>query len=156
MALATLSPMDIGNLEPLFPVEDSRKRCLVLSRLFAFDWAPRNTISFLLGQMSRWAASEAPEVDWLLTYLNPNLGFTGASYQASNWSLILEMAVRYAYLDDDYITFRALMAVPPERRQALRYSQYALQPLKLFRYGLRRKEPRTMHARVSGRDDSVL
>jgi hypothetical protein len=156
MALATLSPMDIGNLGAVFPSDDSRKRCLVLSRLFAFDWAPRNTISFLMGQLSRWAASELPEVYWLLTYLNPNLGFTGASYQASNWSLFLETGVRYAYLGDDYITYRALMAVPPATRPALHYSQYALQPLKLFRYYLRRRELRTLQARVLDREHPVL
>jgi hypothetical protein len=139
MALVTLSPMDIAHLRPLYPTARDRSRVLVLSRLFAFDWAPRNSVSYLLGQASRWIRERWPELQTLLTYLNPNLGFTGSSYEASNWSEFVEVPARYAYLEGDYVTFRKLLSLPSSRRHDVSYSQYQLAPLKIFRYQLRSK-----------------
>jgi hypothetical protein len=138
LALATLSRMDIGNLTPFFPSAEARRQVLVLSRLFAFDWAPRNTVSYLLGQTYKFARARLPKVESLLTYLNPNLGFTGASYQASNWNTFLEVPARYAYLDGNYITFRAILELAPSARRSVRYSRVPLEPLKLLRYELRK------------------
>jgi hypothetical protein len=135
-ALVTLSAMDIPHLRPLYPRAPDRSKVRVVSRVFAFDWAPRNSISYLLGQASKWIRDRWPEVGTLLTYLNPNLGFTGVSYEASNWSEFIEVPARYAYLDGNYITFRKLMRIPAARRQGVSYSQYRLAPLKIFRYQL--------------------
>ena len=139
LAMLTLSPMDIRNLDSIYPTADDRSRVLVLSRLFAFDRAPRNSISYLMGQAFRWIHAELPEIDMLLTYLNPNLGFTGAAYQASNWSAFVDVPTRYAYLAGNYITYRTLLSLPAARRRAVRYSQYELEPLKILRYGLARR-----------------
>jgi hypothetical protein len=153
MAMVSLSPMDISHLNPLYPTAQDRSEVRVVSRLFAFDWAPRNSVSYLLGQASKWIRERWPEVRTLLTYLNPNLGFTGASYEASNWSDFVGVPARYAYLDGNYITFRNLMSLPSGRRQDVRYSRYQLAPLKIFRYQLRARpevhravEPETVHA----------
>jgi hypothetical protein len=52
------------------------------------------------------ARGRAPRL--LLTYRNPNVGFTGASYRAGNWILwARERGTRYSYLDRQYITDRA-------------------------------------------------
>jgi hypothetical protein len=159
MALVTLSPMDISHLRPLYPTARDLSKVRVVSRLFAFDWAPRNSVSYLLGQASKWIRDRWPEVGTLLTYVNPNLGFTGASYEASNWSEFVEVPARYAYLDGNYITFRNLMSLPAGRRQAACYSQYQLAPLKIFRYqirprpGLHREtsKPETTHVLAEAR-----
>ncbi|HUI42273.1 MAG TPA: hypothetical protein VL523_09910 [Terriglobia bacterium] len=164
LALLTLSPMDLTNLAEMFPSQDDRDRVRVLSRLFAFDYAPRNTMSYLMGQARKWLRAELPQVGTLLTYLNPNLEFTGASYQASNWRPLLEVPARYAYLHGDYITFRSLMGLAPLKRAAVRYSQYRLQPLKLLRDELHRNTaPRPIAARraaipylAGGTADAVL
>jgi hypothetical protein len=75
----------------------------------------------------------------LLTYLNPNLGFTGVSYGASNWTHFVEVPARYAYLAGNYVTYRNLTSLPAARRRDLGYSQYQLAPLKILRYQLRTK-----------------
>jgi hypothetical protein len=56
-----------------------------------------------------------------VTYVNPNMGFTGSSYRASGWHLLgTEPGTTYRYLDERYITDRALSAAfpagPPTRR----------------------------------------
>ncbi len=109
MAMATLSPFDLRHLEPLIVGKAEPSEVTVLSRVFAFDWAPRNTISYLLSRLIRHLRSTSPQTRLLLTYLNPNLGFTGASYRASNWILLAyESGTRYCYLDGTYITDREL------------------------------------------------
>src|SRR5580700_7081618 len=123
MALLTLSPLDISHLRPLYPTARDRSKVLVVSRLFAFDWAPRNSVSYLLGQASKWIRDRWPEVGTLLTYLNPNLGFTGVSYGASNWTHFVEVPARYAYLAGNYVTYRNLTCLPAARRRDLGYSQ---------------------------------
>ena len=51
MAMATLSPFDLSHLEPLIVGKAEPSEVTVLSRVFAFDWAPRNTISYLLSRL---------------------------------------------------------------------------------------------------------
>src|SRR5262249_33435035 len=44
-----------------------------------------------------------------VTYVNPNMGFTGSSYLASGWRMLGdEPGTKYRYLDDRYITDRRL------------------------------------------------
>ena len=83
-----------------------------------------------------------PHVSLLLTYLNPNVGFTGASYKADNWVLFgQENDTRYLYLDGDYKTdrffwegfgssnFEVLTRILGER---VTRSRYSLAPLQVF------------------------
>jgi hypothetical protein len=80
---------------------------LVVSRVFAFPVAPRNTVSHLLGCCAR--AERRMGAQLLLTYVNPNLGFTGTSYRASNWTELAREPVKgYAYVDRTYVTARQL------------------------------------------------
>lgn len=136
LGLATLSRMDIEHLKNVFPSSDQRERVLILSRIFAFDWAPRNSISFLLGQVVRWIRKKLPHVNILLTYLNPNLGFTGSSYLAANWYPWMEKPVRYSYLGGDYISHRTLSSLAPHLLELVRCSQYPLAPLRIYRYDI--------------------
>ena len=47
----------------------------------------------------------------MLTYVNPNMGFTGSSYRASGWCLLgTEPGTSYRYLDHRYVTDRRLVA----------------------------------------------
>jgi hypothetical protein len=52
-ALVTLSEMDVEKLKAHLPISQEN-RSLLLSRMFCFRWAPRNTISYLLGQVGKW------------------------------------------------------------------------------------------------------
>jgi len=62
--------------------------------------------------MSRAAQAEIKlgVTDWV-SYVNPNMGFTGVSYLASAWHLLGEQPnTTYRYLDGRYITDRELAA----------------------------------------------
>jgi hypothetical protein len=136
MALASLAPMDIRRLDPLFPSAEDKKKILVISRVFAFDWAPQNTISHLLAQVTRWVKKSMPEVESLLTFLNPNLGFTGASFKAANWNFFLEIEPVSSYIEGNYIPYRDLVSLPEHLRMNVRHCLHDLAPLKLLRYDL--------------------
>jgi hypothetical protein len=93
----------------------------------------------LLGRVAR---AEKLKAKMLFTYVNPNLGFTGVSYRASNWSLAgTEDNVVYHYINQDYVTDRELqrrcrvMAGKQESSMfqwKLERSQMWLQPLTIF------------------------
>lgn len=107
LSAVTLSPFDLSHLEAALPNGVRPEQVLVLSRLFAFDGAPRHTASFTLGRVFSWLREHRPHVRLLLTYLNPGLGFRGAVYRATNWTLFgREAKGRYLYLDSDYLTDR--------------------------------------------------
>lgn len=108
VALCVSSPLDVKGLRELLssrarPTEFAR----VMSRVFAFEGAPNNSISFMLSRAGREERSFG--VTDLVTYVNPNMGFTGSSYRASGWDLLgTEPGTRYRYLDGRYTTDREL------------------------------------------------
>ncbi len=108
IAIASLSPFDLVNTLPGLENHGLRgSEVMVLSRVFAFDPAPQNCISFLLSSVRNELKHAAPGIRALVTYLNPNLGFTGASYRADNWVLLgEEQNTRYLYHHGNYITDR--------------------------------------------------
>lgn len=131
VALCSVSPLDLSALARRLRI-DSFREAAMISRVFAFDWAPRNVISYLLARTDESKAVSS-NVRVLLTYLNPNMGFTGASYKAANWvQLGLETGTRYAYLHGEYITDRRLSSLPPFERHSVEYSQMPLLPLEVM------------------------
>jgi hypothetical protein len=110
VALCVSSPLDVDGLRQLLvsrgrPAESAR----VVSRVFAFEGAPTNLISHMLSKTAteerRLGATD------FVTYVNPNMGFTGASYRASSWQLLgIEAGTRYRYVDGRYTTDRELAA----------------------------------------------
>lgn len=110
MSIVSLSPFDLMHIVDALPDGLRHEQVLVLSRLFAFDWCPRNTISYTLGRVFNWLYTQRPHVKMLMTYLNPNLGFSGSVYKATNWTLFgREKKKRYLYLDSNYITDRQMI-----------------------------------------------
>jgi hypothetical protein len=107
ISLVTLSPFDLWHIHDALPYGIHMEEVLVLSRLFAFDSAPRNTVSFTLGRLFSWLRTRMPHIKALLSYLNPNLGFRGTVYKATNWRLLGEEAKsRYLYIGGNYVTDR--------------------------------------------------
>lgn len=149
-ALASLSELDLPTVAASLPFSISADETLVVSRVFAFDWAPQNTISHLFGRLERVLRAERPDIRFLVTYLNPNLGFDGASYRAANWFLFAhETGTQYAYLDGDYLTDRAVDRLPEGDRQRVVYSAMPLAPLRIYgRLLSRRDRRRTVVASV--------
>jgi hypothetical protein len=143
-ALLTVSPLDLEPIQRHLPSGVSPCEVAVLARVFSFDWAPKNTLSFLMARLAQELRARARPPRLLLTYLNPNVGFTGASYRAANWRLwARERGTRYSYLDNEYITDRALarrFGTANESRLQERlgdrvvFSRMVLDPLELYAY----------------------
>jgi hypothetical protein len=80
-----------------------------VSRVYCCDEAPQNVISFLLARVRDELRRSRPSVALLATRVDPNLGFTGASYRAANWQIAARMPRRpYLYLDGWYVSPRQL------------------------------------------------
>jgi hypothetical protein len=94
----------------------------------------------------------------LLTYLDPNLGFRGTVYRATNWVLFgREKKTRYLYLDDNYVTDRRmikeygtadLLKLRPLLGSRITSSHEPLRPLELYIYFLD-SEDRSRHNQSS-------
>jgi len=142
IALASIAPMDLHVLDSLFPTTVEKEKALVLSRVFAFDWAPRNTVSYLLSLVAHWIKTNFYQVQTLFTFLNPNLGFSGSSFRAANWRAFIEVKPTASYLDGEYITFRRFGSLSSSSRSRVERCPYELQPLRLLRYDLKRSTRR--------------
>jgi hypothetical protein len=148
-SLVTLSPFDLGHVIHALPYEVNESNVLVVSRVFCFDWVPLNTVSYMMGQIYKQVRLMRPDVKMLLTYINPNLAFTGASLKASNWVFFgYEAGTRYAYIDKEYITDRELVrhystANPSQLQMKLQnrfeVSRIQLDPLQLYAYFIDKK-----------------
>lgn len=108
VALCVSSPLDVALLHELLENRDRlSETARVVSRVFAFEGAPHNTISYMLSRAAREEKRQGA-TDFV-TYVNPNMGFTGSSYRASGWQLLgTEPGTKYRYLDGRYITDREL------------------------------------------------
>lgn len=142
-SLITLSPFDLEHVNEL-PYGINRSNVQVVSRVFCFDWVPMNTVSYMMGHMYRWIRFQRPDVKMLLTYINPNLAFTGSSLKASNWVFFgYENGTRYAYIDKEYTTDRELLRyhgtadssqLQAMLRDRFEVSRVKLEPLQLYAY----------------------
>lgn len=107
--LLTFSEFDLEHFKPSLPGLVTPGRVLVLSRVYSFRWAPPNAFSYALKRTLPLLRDLGSPPALLLTYINPNAGFTGASYLAANWCpFATEEPARYDYLDGRYITRREL------------------------------------------------
>jgi hypothetical protein len=80
-----------------------------VSRVYSFDVAPPNAISFLLAKVRQVIRREIPAVQLLTTAVDPNLGFVGASYRAANWQRWMSIEARpYLYVNGVYASPRQL------------------------------------------------
>jgi hypothetical protein len=80
-----------------------------VSRVYSSEVAPPNAISFLLARVRDTLRRSGEQVDLLTTAVDPNMGFTGASYRAANWQHWLTIQPRpYLYVDGEYVSPRQL------------------------------------------------
>ena len=82
-----------------------------ISRVYSFDVAPPNAISYLLARVRSDIRRRRADVQLLSTAVDPNLGFTGSSYLAANWQRWMTIKARpYMYYRGGYVTPRQLRA----------------------------------------------
>jgi hypothetical protein len=80
-----------------------------VSRVYSVDSAPANAISLLLSKVRLYFRRNLPSANLLVTVVDPNLGFTGSSYRASNWQQWMTVKARpYLYEYDQHVTPRQL------------------------------------------------
>jgi hypothetical protein len=109
VALCVSSPIDVNPLvEMLTSHGRANQRPRVISRVFAFEGAPSNSISYMLSRVAR--EERRVGVTDFVTYVNPNLGFSGSSYKASGWRLLGIESTKYRYIDNRYLTDREIVA----------------------------------------------
>lgn len=143
VGIITISEFDLFHLEvePLVPSE-----IRVFSRIFTFDNLPKNATSYFIGAAIKWLRAHIPTVKLLLTYLNPNLGYKGTIYKATNWvEYAREHNVRYNYFNKNYVTDRflkktfgtaQLKKLLDLKIADLEFSKFDLHPLQLLAYPL--------------------
>lgn len=78
------SPM-FNNIAGSVCGEEYTDNVLELSRLFCFDWAGRNTESFLIGQSFKLLQECHPDKTILVSYADTDKNHLGIIYQATNW-----------------------------------------------------------------------
>jgi hypothetical protein len=126
LALCSLSPLEwklVGRgLERNFDI--ARPQMWDVSRVYSFDIAPPNSISYLLAKVRLRLRENPPEItaalggdvapelsraELLVTAVDPNLGFTGSSYRAANWQHWMSVQARpYVYHERRYTSPRQL------------------------------------------------
>jgi hypothetical protein len=120
-----------------------------LSRIYAFPSRPSNAISYLIARLLR-TSPLIRTADWVITTVDPNLGFTGSSYAAAGWKILHQYAPqRYDYVDANFVTPAQLArrfgtADRPElaKRLGRRFQSTVCSLDGQLVFGIRRKERR--------------
>lgn len=110
IAYASVSPLDWDVLVNAFnSVGDKRSRQLSLSRIYVSKAAPHNTVSYMLALLvGEYSMTERDTT--ISTTVDPNLGFNGSSYRASNWTQAYSVPhLGYLYVDGQFVTRRELI-----------------------------------------------
>jgi hypothetical protein len=95
----------LGGLKEIAP---DRIDYLVLSRMYVAGAAPKNTISRMLSLVVRETALNRRAI--IVTAVDPNLGFSGAAYEASGWRRLFSVAhLGYNYVYGQFYTRRELI-----------------------------------------------
>jgi hypothetical protein len=150
--LVSFAQFDLQHINESLPFGIQPNEVLVLARQVAVGSVPKDTWSFAFGRIKEWLCRFQPQVRMLLTYVDPNAGFTGAAYRAVNWSQFgEELKGRYVFLDGRHTTNRELI----RRFGTARYDElsailsgrierttHPVQPLRLYAYMLDRKDRR--------------
>lgn len=107
VCIGSVANFDLKHAEERIAPHIDPKSALVLSRFFAFRWAPKNTFSYFHGKLRLQLMKEF-DTRLMFSFINPNLGFNGCSHQgAAHWvPFAHETATRYMYLDGRYRPMR--------------------------------------------------
>ena len=109
-ASVTFSDYANPELDGIMPTELDHKDIKMAARVYAFPFAPQNTISKLLAESTRALHSETG-CRVLLSYLNSDLGFTGVTYQSANWQRMESFyRPQWAFYQGSFLTERETRA----------------------------------------------
>ncbi len=152
--LLLASRFDLAGHGDALPAGVAPDNVLLLSRVYTFRWAPRNAFSFCWSRALPLLRQRFPQAALVLTYLDPNVGFTASSYLAANWLwFAADAAADYLYLDRQYVTGRELArrfgtGTPAALRQRLggrlTTARQPIVPQELWAFPLRRSLRRAL------------
>ncbi|MET9311449.1 hypothetical protein ABZX12_06460 [Kribbella sp. NPDC003505] len=118
VTLCSVSPMEWKRVANQLVRQFGVPRAAIwdVSRVYSFDGAPPNAVSYLLARVRKYLHKRG-DVELLTTVVDPNLGFTGASYLASNWKQWMTVRARpYLYYQGRYMSLRQMWADFPSVR----------------------------------------
>jgi hypothetical protein len=91
--------------------KEFRYNVVDLNRLYVYDWAGKNSESWLIGQGFKWLRKLHPKRFILVSYASISDGHTGIVYQATNWLYTGQSATGLQFtIDDTLYTARSIMA----------------------------------------------
>jgi hypothetical protein len=106
VCIGSVASFDLKHAEEKIAPYVDPSSVLVLSRFFAFRWAPQNTFSHFHGKLRLQLMKEF-DTKLMFSFINPNLGFKGCSHSGAHWvPFAQEAATRYMYLNGRYQTMR--------------------------------------------------
>ncbi|MFG1908326.1 hypothetical protein [Kribbella sp. NPDC048928] len=118
LTLCSASPLEWRRVADQLDAQFGIRREAVwdLSRVYSFDGAPANAVSVLLAQVRKHFQKQG-DAELLTTVVDPNLGFTGSSYLASNWQRWMTVRARpYLYYRGRHMSLREMWASFPAVR----------------------------------------
>lgn len=143
---------DLDHIAPYLPFGISPEQVMILARQVTLGSIPENAWSYTLRRAAAWIRESRPEIRMLLTYVDPNLGFNGATYRAANWALFgTEAKGRYVFVDGEHCTNRELIRQYGTARyddletvlgERISRTTCALQPLNIYVFFTRRRDRR--------------
>lgn len=83
---------------------DEATKVLELTRLALYDFAPKNSESWFIGQAFKWLTANRPDINILISYADSGVGHCGTIYQATNWILTGKSTGDYVYHCEDGTT----------------------------------------------------
>jgi len=132
VCIGSVASFDLKHAEEKIAPHIDPRSVFVLSRFFAFRWAPENSFTKLM-----------------FSFINPNLGFNASSHKGAHWTVFArESGTRYMYLDGRYRTMRFFvknygMSDPAKLKERLGHrfvvSTMDLRPMELFAIPLQRR-----------------
>src|SRR5258706_1434031 len=135
VCLGSIDKCDLAYLKGILP------NSIVFTRFFAFRWAPRNCFSYFCSKLIKHLKYHGTET--LISFVNPNLGFSGSAYNKEQWKLIaFEHGTQYTYINNTYTTVTELVTkygtsdidiLKYKLGVAVRQSE-VLEPLHLYAY----------------------
>jgi hypothetical protein len=106
VCVGSIACLDLRHAEEKIASDVDPRSTFMLSRFFAFRWAPEKTFSYFYGKLRLKLIADF-DTKLMFSFVNPNLGFNAGSYRSANWlPFAHETATRYMYLDGRYRPMR--------------------------------------------------
>jgi len=103
------------NLIPSVCEGVSKDEGLELTRLFSFDWGPKNIESYMISQSFKYLQANFPKIKVLVSFADPSEGHQGTIYQATNWIYTGKSKGANFYKVNDRVTHPRTFSDLPER-----------------------------------------